>query len=290
MKTRYAILCLWCVACNGRQEAEPIDVSPVSVTVSVEKLVNVTPPTDAQADVRLNGLETKLQQALSRDSQRQQPPQACGQAYVVKIEPQVLFGFEPDSKRTIPLSEWSGIISVTDRFNGTTSRVELFWLAQASRQNTPIDQHLAESLDAFVSHVNDALHVLSADQATLEKILLNGAVGQQKLLLERLSSCPIPMLDRHLGTALKVASDQGIRFRLVGLIGERRVSELGDLLIDLIDLNDVEWTRVIVRTLSTLEHRRTQELLDILSVHESPILQKEIKGASDRLERQRKIP
>ena len=102
--------------------------------------------------------------------------------------------------------------------------------------------------------------------------------------------CPIPDVDAHLGEALAKTNDQTLRFRLIGLIGERRVSAVGDQLIDLINLNDIEWTRALVRTLSTLQHPRTQELLQILSVHESPALKKEIKGAADRLERRSKIP
>ena len=54
---------------------------------------------------------------------------------------------------------------------------------------------------------------------------------------------------------------------------------------EVIDLNDIEWTRSVIRTLSTLNHPRTLELISILAVHESPALQKELKAAVERLER-----
>ena len=119
----------------------------------------------------------------------------------------------------------------------------------------------------------------------LRTVFQSGSTAAQKMVLERMSICSELDLDPLLDNALAFATDTDVRFRLVGLIGERARHGAAHQLIDLINLNDIEWTRSIMRTLSTLNHPRTLELISILAVHDSPALQKELKAALERLER-----
>ena len=59
--------------------------------------------------------------------------------------------------------------------------------------------------------------------------LLVMAVGSAEGIVERLSLCPIPGLDKY-STSPENASKPAIRFRLVGLIGKRRIRHWGWLI------------------------------------------------------------
>lgn len=282
-----ALLCLF-IGCESNPD--PLQSASPGISVVVERLVNLTPPEPNMPTVSLRRFDQKFNRQLVRVNPNPDNTGGCGKNYQVQIMPQLLFGLDGQDGQTRPTSEWSANVSINDIFTGTTSRVELSRLTKTDGAHRSLDAHLNATLTEFLNDLESAIKVLRKPDADLRTVLAEGSTGEIRVLLERLSMCPVPTLNQDLVDALGRSEDQTIRFRLVGLIGERRIRSAGDTLIDLIDLNDVEWTRAIIRTLSTLSHPRTQELLRILSVHDSPILQKEIKGASDRLEREQKIP
>ena len=183
------------------------------------------------------------------------------------------------------LYHWSAVLRLNHRKTGLNAEVELTVLPE------PLDKphqlaHSDEqkSVRRFVKQIQDALVMLADDSAEVTRRFKDATTASQKVLLERISLCEENELDLIIDEGLKSTTDLDVRFRLVALIGERKRHRAANQLIDLIDLNHIEWTRTVIRTLSTLDHPRIPEVLSILTFHESPSLQKEVQSAIERLE------
>ena len=299
----YRFVWIFSIVCLGVSCTSERMTLSTSLQVTVEPIVDLTPPNSTFERVPLSGLTDRIHEVLARKTKAQEPVSRCGVRYAVVISPSVAYGYAyPDSTdqklgtSTLGLkpdyrSEWSSLIGMRDEANSLQSHLELS-RSNASKPEAPVglDIHLSEGLTVFLKELQSTFEAFDVSISKLPEFYSKATVQQKKLLLERLSLCPSPEHDTWLGQALQTTKDVGLKFRLVGLIGERRVDALGDLLIDMVDLNDIEWTRALVRTLSILKHHRARELFGILSVHESPLLQKELKTAVERLERRQKIP
>jgi hypothetical protein len=236
--------------------------------------------------VDLNALAPMLGRSLDDRSLRRLSPPTCAQSLDLWVQPRVLYGVDTVDTRSIPVSHWSAVVELKARKSKLSARVEITSLSRTRRlQMQTVEADVRAGLVLFSKRLEKVLSVLTRPASNLHHVFETGSVAEQKMLLERISLCSEANFDRQLSKAITFATDEGVRFRLVGLIGERRLHSAAHQLIDLIDLNNIEWTRSIIRTLSTLEHPRTLELISILAVHESPALQKELKSAVERLER-----
>ena len=252
----------------------------------VRPILDLTPVASTVPRAHLKALNTKFRHLLSQWLSTGSNGLTCAQSLNVSIQPRVLYGVEIKTSKSVPVSHWSAIIELTNRDSKTSAHLELTSPYRAPNlRGKNVTQDIDYGLVQLSERLKSALNVLVRPASVLRDVFTTGSVVEQKMLLERISLCAEDEFDVQLSQAVDVATDEGVRFRLVGLIGERRLHGAAHQLIDQIDLNDIEWTRSVIRTLSTLNHPRTLELISILAVHESPALQKELKAAVERLER-----
>jgi hypothetical protein len=252
----------------------------------LRSILDLTPAESIMPRVQLQALDPKLKGLLTGWLSTVPIGLACVQSLEIRIQPRVLYGVEMVDSKPVPVSHWSAVIELKTRDSKTLAQVELTSPNRAPNQQVKtVMQDIESGLVRFSQRLKSALDVLVRPASTLRNVFESGSIAEQKMLLERISLCAEDDFDAQLSRAVSIAVDEGVRFRLVGLIGERSLHGAAHQLIDLIDLNNIEWTRSVIRTLSTLNHPRTLELISILAVHESPALQKELKAAVERLER-----
>lgn len=256
-----------------------------TTAVKISPILDVTPSAQRVNDGFLTSARTQIQEHLTRWLDGQSQQSNCFQTLSVQVEPKVLYGQQQDDGQIKNLYHWSALLRLNHRTTGLTAEVEFTSLPELTDKSEPSGV-LNESriLNRFVEDLEDALTMLVGDSDEVIRRFKSGHVASQKVLLERISLCEEDELDLLVDEGLMATVDLDVRFRLVALIGERKRHQAASRLIDLIDLNHIEWTRTVIRTLSTLDHPRTKEVLGILSYHESPSLQKEVQSALERLE------
>lgn len=254
--------------------------------VQIQSIMDLTPSERGINRAQLEGIDRQLRRSLKRWITQERGSSSCMDKLSVQIQPRLVYGADTTKERTRFISAWSALIRMNVVVSRVSAQVEIvFDRAERIGDGRTLDQSLSQGVIQFAEFVHASLSVLTRSPSELKDVLKQGTCAEKKLLLERISLCGETDFDVQLDDALTFATDADVRFRLVGLIGERRRHGAAHQLIDLINLNDIEWTRSIIRTLSTLEHPRTLELISILAVHDSPALQKELKSALDRLER-----
>ncbi|MGB0646391.1 MAG: hypothetical protein ACPGQS_04405 [Bradymonadia bacterium] len=258
---------------------------PAPNAIMISPILDVTPLGRRADDATLTTAQTTIRKSLNRWKNDQPRLSDCFQSLSVQIEPKVLYGQQQEQGRVKNLYHWSASLRLKHIRTGLNAEVELTVLPDPSVKPRHLD-NLGEqqSLRRFIRHMEDALAMLVKDTADVTRRFKEGQTASQKVLLERISLCEENELDLVVDEGLKATTDLDVRFRLVALIGERKRHRAANQLIDLIDLNHIEWTRTVIRTLSTLEHPRIPEVLSILAFHESPSLQKEVQSAIERLE------
>lgn len=254
--------------------------------LQIQPIMDLTPFAAGIDRAQIEVLDRELRRSLGQWVNQEGRISECMRTVSVWVQPRLVYGVDTTQNQTRFISDWSALVRLTSMMSGVSAQVDIVLEhSQRPGENKTVNHALSQGVVQFAEFVGKMLRVLSRSPSELTDVLKSGSYAEKKILLERMSVCGEHEFDIQLDHALTFATDEDVRFRLVGLIGERKRHGAADQLIDLINLNDIEWTRSIIRTLSTLEHPRTLELISILAVHDSPALQKELKSALDRLER-----